>query len=84
MSEVMEAIARFPAHEFLLRRLHASDPEFRVVCEDYELALRALRHWETIMPDSERAEEYRRWVRELEDEIHQVIVVNDLVDRRAE
>jgi len=77
-------IARFPAHEFLLRRLHASSPEFRVVCGDYELALGALRHWETIGPDSERAEEYRRWVSDLEDEILRVIAANDLVVRRAE
>lgn len=84
MSEVMGVVSRFPDHEFLVRRLHASDPEFRAVCSDYDLARQALRHWEAIESGSARAEEYRRWVQELEDEILMVIAENVLVVRRAE
>jgi hypothetical protein len=56
---------RFPLHEFTLRRLHGSDQGFRSLCADYETAAAALARWKT---DDTRAEEYRKIIRELEDE----------------
>lgn len=63
---VAAVIERFERQELAVRRLYAEDQEFRTVCEDYATARQALALWE------ERAaavEEYRRFVRELEEEI---------------
>jgi hypothetical protein len=57
---------RFEGQELTVRRLYASDPEFRSVCEDYATATRALASWEA---DRMRAEDYRQLVGELEAEI---------------
>jgi hypothetical protein len=56
---------RFPLHEFTLRRLHGSDPEFRALCADYVTARSALGRWKAY---EARAAEYRKIIRELEDE----------------
>lgn len=66
-------MSRFKQHEFAIRRLHASDEEFRMICEDYEAAVRALERWKE---DEAKAEEYRQIVSELETEIL------EFVDRR--
>ncbi|MEW9805448.1 hypothetical protein [Mesorhizobium marinum] len=61
------AVARqFAKHEFRIRRLFASNSEFRAVCEDYEAATEALALWEADVP---RADDYRRLIGELEIEI---------------
>jgi uncharacterized protein YdcH (DUF465 family) len=60
---------RFPEHAATIRRLQASDPNFRSICEDYAEVLRALKHWEAsrpVMP--ERIAEYRQSLEELEAE----------------
>ncbi|MCO5063910.1 MAG: hypothetical protein M9924_05770 [Rhizobiaceae bacterium] len=64
--DVAVVTRRFELHEFAIRRLYASNPDFRVVCEDYAAATRALAFWEA---DLTRAEDYRRLVGELEAEI---------------
>lgn len=62
-------VERFREFEFELHHLCGRDPEFRSVCEDYQLAVSARRHWEET-PGGERwAEEYRCFLMELEDEI---------------
>lgn len=57
---------RFEGRELTIRRLYASDSEFRGVCEDYATATRALVSWQG---DRMRTEDYRRLVDELEAEI---------------
>jgi outer membrane protein assembly factor BamD (BamD/ComL family) len=63
-------VRQLPRHEFAIRRLYASDPEFRAVCCDYCEVRRALEYWQVTdrsMP--ERVEEYRRMLDELEAEV---------------
>ena len=60
---------RFPDRARSIRRLRDADATFRAICEDYALALRALAYWEAADQCSrKKAEEYRRLVKELEDE----------------
>ena len=49
----------------------AEDPEFRDICEEYDLCVNALQHWTNSKePDAEiRVKEYRALVRELEEEV---------------
>lgn len=62
-------VRRFPDHARRIRRLEAENATFRAICEDYAEALGALAYWEAADQSSRRkAEEYRRLVRELEDE----------------
>ena len=70
MSDVISVINRFAGHEFLVRRLYVTDPEFRIVCDDYAVALRASEVWAN---DETRSEDYLNLVRELEEEIFQFI-----------
>lgn len=59
-------IRRFSEREFEINRRYARDPEFRAICEDYAAATRALAYW---VKDPSKAEDYRRLIKELEDEI---------------
>jgi hypothetical protein len=62
-------VSRLLRHEFAIRRLHARDPEFRSVCDDYDEVQRALEHWQAADPPlPERVAEYRRLLEELEAE----------------
>ncbi len=70
MSNLAPVIRRFAAHEFVVRRLFAFDPEFRSLCEDFEIASRALVQWHA---DDAKAADYRRLIREIEDEIAEFI-----------
>jgi len=66
MSELRLVIKRFPMHEFTILRLHAFDPEFREICEDYNLATRALDYWKN---DKAKADCYCGLIDELALEI---------------
>lgn len=45
------------------------DPNFRAICEDYAEALRARQHWQKADDSAhQRAQEYGRFVAELEEE----------------
>jgi hypothetical protein len=70
MSDEIEALAcRFPQHASAIRRLHARDPDFRSICDDYDDAQRALKHWEAAgRAAPERVAEYREILKELEEE----------------
>jgi 4-alpha-glucanotransferase len=62
-------VRRFPEHACSIRRLGAADATFRTICDDYGEALRALAHWQAADQSAQqRADEYRRMVKELEDE----------------
>jgi hypothetical protein len=68
--DAIETLAcRFPLHASTIRRLHARDPSFRSICDDYAEVQRALKHWEAAgRAAPERAAEYRESLQELETE----------------
>lgn len=70
MSDLTAVIRHFPAHELVVRRLYANAPDFRVLCEDFGAALRALERWHS---DESKAEEYRRLLAEIEEEIGEAL-----------
>jgi uncharacterized protein YdcH (DUF465 family) len=62
-------VRRFPQHASKIRRLRARDPDFRSICDDYDLAQHALKHWEAAgQAAPERVIEYREILKELEEE----------------
>jgi hypothetical protein len=62
-------VRRFPDHARSIRRLETEDATFRAICEDYAEALGALAYWQAADQSSRRkAEDYRRLVKEFEDE----------------
>lgn len=73
MAGVTTLVSRFPQQERALHRLRVRNGEFRAACEDYEAALTALRHWESLEPVPRRAREYRVLVVELEEEIMEMV-----------
>lgn len=66
MAGIAHVLSLFPAAELAIHRLYASDAAFRGICDDYEEALAALRHWEG---DDARARDFRRLAAEIESEI---------------
>ena len=71
----LNILERFPEKSDSLALLIAEDPEFRAACEDYDACINALRYWsESKEPEAEiRMNEYNTLVRELEEEIIQVV-----------
>lgn len=69
MERLSALLDRFPARELEVRRLCARDEDFRGACEDYELAVKALRHWECGENNMARAFEYRQLAGEIASEI---------------
>ena len=67
---------RFPDKKHRIDLLMAEDPEFPDLCEDYDACVDALRYWaKSEKPEAEtRVNEYHALVRELEEEITQVLV----------
>jgi hypothetical protein len=68
-------LRRFPEKIHTLTLLMAEDPEFLAVCDDYDACIEALRYWaQSNEPESAtRINEYNTLVRELEEEIVQVV-----------
>jgi hypothetical protein len=66
MKELVAVIRQFPMQELAIRRLYASDPEFRDICEDYVTANCALERWQA---DMVKAAEFREMSEEIEREI---------------
>ena len=66
---------RFPDKNHSLDLLMAKDPEFFVLCEDYDACVDALRYWaKSEAPEAKtRVNEYRAFVRDLEEEITQAL-----------
>lgn len=74
---------RFPDRARKIRRLQAEDATFRAICEDYGAALDALAHWRAADQSAQqKAEEYRRLVQELEDEVLAVLTAFEGDERR--
>lgn len=69
MERLPALLERFPARELEVRRLCARDEDFCCACEDYEVAVKALRHWERDENNMVRAAEYRQLADEIADEI---------------
>lgn len=70
-----EILKRFPEKSGSLALLIAEDPEFRAACEDYDACIEALRYWaRSDDPEAPtRINEYNTLVRELEEEIIQIV-----------
>jgi hypothetical protein len=67
--EIETLARRFPQHASNICRLRARDPDFRSICDDYDAARRALKHWEAAgQAAPERVAEYRQMLTELEAE----------------
>jgi len=66
MKELASVIKQLPMQELAIRRIFASDPDFREICEAHLTATCALERWKL---DISRAEEYREMIEELEQEI---------------
>ena len=66
---------RFPDHNHRIDLLMAVDTEFLALSEDYDTCVNALRYWiGSKEPEAKtRADEYRILVRDLEEEITQVL-----------
>ena len=64
-------LEQFPEKSHSITHLMDEDPEFLALCEDYDISVKALRHWEKSKePEAEtRVNEYRTLVQELEGEI---------------
>jgi hypothetical protein len=58
-------VQRFPRHEIQLHRRYRQDEDFRLLCDDYFLAVKAFEHW-LAAGDAGRTEEYREMVEEAE------------------
>lgn len=69
MASLTILMERFPTRELEIHRLRGLDPEFRRVCDDYEVAVRALRHWKCVEHNTVREDEYRQLATEIADEI---------------
>lgn len=65
-----ERCSRFLEHGLLARRLHASNAEFRTLCEDHALAASAVGRGPS---DLGRSEHYRLLVEQLEREVLEFI-----------
>ncbi len=63
-------VHRFPERADAIRRLFADDENFRAICEEYEVARRALEHWSQSKDRlaKQRVEEYGTILQELEAE----------------
>jgi hypothetical protein len=79
MTDAIAVIRRFSAQELAVRRLHASDPDFRALCEDYATAICAFERWRD---DEAKAEHYRQIIEELEDEIAEFLEAQQRIPHR--
>lgn len=68
-------LKRFPEKSHTLTLVMAEDPEFLALCEDYDACIEARRYWaRSNEPEAAaRINEYKALVRELEEEIIQVV-----------
>ena len=76
MARIAHVLSRFPTAELVIHRLYVQDPAFRGICDDYEEAVAALRHWEAC--NDARAGDFRLLASEIEAEIA------DFLDRPGE
>jgi hypothetical protein len=67
VTRIVHVLSRFPRDELAIHRLYAHDGAFRAICDDYEEAVAALRHWEAA--DEAKAQDFRQLASEIEAEI---------------
>ena len=68
---------RFPDQKHTLDLLVAKDSEFLILCEDHDACVDALHYWvKSKAPEAKtRVHEYRALVRDLQEEITQILAV---------
>ncbi len=66
MSELKILVQKFPLQELAIRRLYASDEDFREACEDYAMAISGR---EEYRKDQAEAAYYRELIADIEAEI---------------
>jgi hypothetical protein len=77
--KIAAIVGRFPEQELAIRRICSRDPEFLGVCEDYDDAATALRHWQAAGEAyAGRADEYRHLLGEFEEEVLQGLAQNGM------
>jgi hypothetical protein len=66
---------RFPDKSHIIELLTDKDPEFFILCEDYDSCFNALQYWtNSKAPEAKtRATEYRIFIEELGEEIAQAL-----------
>jgi uncharacterized protein YdcH (DUF465 family) len=74
-NKTQHIMERFPEKSDDLSVLMAENQDFLDLCEDYEVCINALRHWEKSKESvaEDRVNEYRIIARELEEEITQAL-----------
>ena len=83
--KIAAIVGRLPEQELAIRRLCNRDPDFLGICEDYDDAEAALRHWEGAGDAyTARAEEYRQLLGEIEDEVLQGLAQHGIPVRSHE
>ena len=72
-------LRKFGEKSEIIAHLMEEDGEFHALCEDYDACVDALRYWaKSKEPEAEtRLNEYRNLVRELEDEIGEVLAASE-------
>ena len=70
MNDLAAAIRHFGEQELAVRRLYATEPAFRELCEDLATAVNSLERWKS---DRTRAEEYEHLIQEIETEISEFL-----------
>ena len=73
--KIHSILKRLPDKSHMIDLLMDKDPEFVILCEDYNDCVNALRYWgQSKAPEAEiRVREYRILVEELEEEIAQAL-----------
>ena len=77
--KIAAIVGRLPDQELAIRRLCNSDAGFLGSCEDYQVAAAALRHWEGAGDAyAARADEYRKLLGEIEEEVLHGLLQNGI------
>ncbi len=68
-------VIHFPQHWQAINRLLATDPAFQEICEDYEDAYHALKHWHTSEADfsDQMVASYEQLLKEVAEEIADIL-----------
>jgi len=74
---IQQVVNQFPDRRILIRRLWATDEDFRDLCQDYTLCLETLAHWTAEAVSPARIGEYLSLCQKLELEI-------DIITQKAQ
>ena len=75
-NKIRHIFERRPSEKECIERLVEESPEFRAIFEDYEVCVKAFRHWSVSRaPEAAaRVEEFRNIARELEEEVIEALI----------